>query len=150
MKKNIFTALAVILLSVTSISCSKSDDAADASVVVDKIVGSWKKTAQTSQVGVNGAPTNTMGFCSTAETIIFSTATTGATNGSYEAKSFNYVAPNCVPFPTIIGTWANTGSFYNIQFTTTQLIVNFSSNNNVMTMTFNYGNTIEKETYARQ
>ena len=153
MKNFFYTAFAVLLLSVSSISCSKSEDTTPAP---DKIVGAWKQTGRTIQNGATGAVTDGMRFCTTSNNVTFVSSSTGAANGSYIQNNFTYTAPNCVADAPKSGTWLNTGTFYNFGFTgsagggTVQATINFTVNNTVMEMVTNDGPLIVKEKFLRQ
>ena len=157
MKNFFYTAFAVLLLSVSSISCERPAPMPDPNgPLADKIVGAWKQTGRTIQNGATGAVTDGMRFCTTSNNVTFVSSSTGAANGSYIQNNFTYTAPNCVADAPKSGTWEDTGTFYNFTFTgsagggTVRATINFTIDNTVMEMVTNDGPLIVKEKFLRQ
>ncbi len=152
--------LAVAVLVVTFVSCSKDEETTQAPTPVatnDLIVGSWKQTAETIQNGATGTPTNHMtGQCDTSIIYEFQ-GNAGAKTGNSYLTDYNYVAPNCVVVPRAFNNiWTNDGNnIYRFVYgsganNSIQVTLNFSNNNNTMLMTTNDANYIIKGTYSRQ
>lgn len=156
MKKFFYTAFAVLLLSVSSISCERGTPGLPSPCCDDNIVGAWKQTGRTTQNGATGAVTDGMRFCTTSNKVTFVSSSKGAANGSYIQNNFTYTAPNCVADAPKSGTWEDTGTFYNFGFTgsagggTVRTTINFTIDNTVMEMVTNDGPLIVKEKFLRQ
>ena len=157
MKNFFYTAFAVLLLSVSSISCERGTPGLPSpGNSGNKIVGAWKQTGRTIQNGATGAVTDGMRFCTTSNNVTFVSSSTGAANGSYIQNNFTYTAPNCVADAPKSGTWEDTGTFYNFGFTgsagggTVRATINFTIDNTVMEMVTNDGPLIVKEKFLRQ
>ena len=150
--KKIYVMLGIVALLVT-FSCSKSETAAP-TPSVDKIVGKWKITSETSQNGINGTPKAYNNPC--RNNIIHTFTATTSTTGFWSYTPFSQVNGICQQ-TSISSTpivWINLGNnTYQIKYTGGDIneTFEFTADGNTMIETDVSGSpTIYKTTYVRQ